>query len=119
MTTCRIVLRLARNPGAAHAEADDHRGYTLVAPLTPEGKLDAAAMKSAKATVRRFAPDADPVEGRIIRHGTAFAFDYGDAVGAEPGFKLGDHTFNLGDYVSVQDEDGSLLTYKVTEKTLL
>ena len=29
----RIVMRLARNPGTEFADGDDHRGYSLVAPL--------------------------------------------------------------------------------------
>ena len=59
MTLSRIVLRLARNPGARHAEPDDHRGYTIVAPLDGEGHLDVAAFEKHRSEchVRRFAPD--------------------------------------------------------------
>ena len=35
----RIVMRLARNPGAALSEPDDHRGYALVAPLDADDEL--------------------------------------------------------------------------------
>ncbi len=54
----RIVMRLARNPGTEFADGDDHRGFTLTAPLTPDGLLDEAAFKAAgkDCTVRRFAP---------------------------------------------------------------
>jgi len=44
----RIVMRLARNPGTEFADGDDHRGYTLVAPLTADGHLDAAAYAKAR-----------------------------------------------------------------------
>ena len=33
MALSRIVMRLARNPGTEFADGDDHRGYSLVAPL--------------------------------------------------------------------------------------
>ncbi len=118
MPLSRIVMRLARNPGTEFAEGDDHRGYTLTAPLTPDNKLDEAAFRADEAAcaVRRFAPDDDAEEGRLVRRGEQWVFDYG-ALGdeAEPLYRLGEHTFGLGDYVSVTDEDGRLLTYKVTE----
>ena len=87
----RIVMRLARNPGTEFADGDDHRGYALVAPLTPDGKL--------------------------VRVGQRWYFDYDNAedTGEEPGFRLGQHRFAVGEYVSITDEDGRLLTYKVTE----
>jgi len=42
----RIVMRLARNPGTEFADGDDHRGYTLTAPLTPDGMLDETAFRT-------------------------------------------------------------------------
>lgn len=115
----RIVMRLARNPGTEFADGDDHRGYTLTAPLAADGHLDEAAFKTLKdkCTVRRFAPDEDAQEGRLSRRGERWFFDYDTASSAddEPLFRLGDHRFAVGEYVSVTDEDGRLLTYKVTE----
>jgi len=117
----RIVMRLARNPGTEFADGDDHRGYALRAPLTPDGKLDAASFRKSAAAcvVRRFAPDEDPQEGRLARRGERWFFDYGDNGGSadEPLFRLGDHRFAVGEYVSITDEDHRLLTYKVTEVT--
>ena len=80
MGLSRIVMRLARNPGTEFADGDDHRGYTLHAPLTPDGLLDEAAFKAHRAAcvVRRFAPDEDPQEGRLARRGERWFFDYGD-----------------------------------------
>ena len=115
----RIVMRLARNPGTEFADGDDHRGYALTAPLTGDGHLDAAAYAKARANchVRRFAPDEDPSDGKLARSGQRWFFDYGDAVaaGEEPVYRLGQHRFAVGEYVSISDEDGRLLTYKVTE----
>ena len=116
----RIVMRLARNPGTEFADGDDHRGYTLVAPLSADGKLDAAAFRAHKAdfTVRHFAPDEDAVEGKLNRRGERWFFDYGDAgEGDEPLYRIGEHRFAVGEYVSITDEDQRLLTYKVTEVT--
>jgi hypothetical protein len=120
MGLSRIVLRLARNPGTEFADGDDHRGYMLVAPLTKDGKLDETSFKSKKAscTVRRFAPEEDAQEGVLARRGDRWFFDYGDDDEAdEPLYRLGEHRFAVGEYVSITDEEGRLLTYKVTDVT--
>jgi len=119
MSLSRIVMRLARNPGTEFAGGDDHRGYALTAPLTEDGHLDEAAYAKSKAqcSVRRFAPDEDAVDGRLARKGARWFFDYdaGDSADDEPVHRLGEHRFALGEYVTVTDEDGRPLTYKVME----
>ena len=119
MELSRIVMRLARNPGTEFAGGDDHRGYSLTAPLTADGHLDENAYREARANcqVRRFAPDEDPVDGRLARRGERWFFDYDDAADTddEPVHRLGDHRFAVGEYVTVTDEDGRPLTYKVVE----
>ena len=118
MSLSRIVMRLARNPGSEFG-GDDRRGYTLTAPLTPEGRLDDEAFAKARAecTVRRFAPDEDAVMGRLARRGQNWFFDYdqGSSDDDEPVHRLGDHRFMVGEYVTVTDEDGQPLTYKIVE----
>jgi hypothetical protein len=115
----RIVMRLARNPGTEFAGGDDHRGYALTAPLTDDGHLDATAYGKIKGQciVRRFAPDEDPVDGRLMRRGERWFFDYDDADTAddEPIHRLGEHRFAVGEYVTVTDDEGRPLTYKVVE----
>ena len=119
MTLSRIVMRLARNPGTEFAGGDDHRGYTLTAPLTSDGHLDEGAFSKARAhcTVRRFAPYEDAVDGRLNRRGQRWFFDYDeeDTADDEPVHRLGEHRFAVGEYVTVTDEDGRPLTYKVVE----
>lgn len=119
MALSRIVMRLARNPGTEFANGDDHRGYSLVAPLTAEGRLDGRAYAKAReaCVVRRFAPDEDPADGRLTHRGANWFFDYEDEYLAddEPVYRLGDHRFAVGEYVTVTDEDGRPLTYKVVE----
>jgi hypothetical protein len=115
----RIVMRLARNPGTEFAGGDDHRGYSLTAPLTPEGRLDEAAYPKLKGqcNVRRFSPDEDPADGRLMHRGERWYFDYDqeDVNDDEPIYRLGEHRFAVGEYVTVTDEEGRPLTYKVVE----
>ena len=121
MSLSRIVMRLARNPGTEFAGGDDHRGYALTAPLTSDGLIDESAYSAAKAEcmVRRFAPDEDPTDGRLARRGQRWFFDYDDGTDLddEPVHRLGEHRFAVGEYVTVTDEDGRPLTYKVVEVT--
>ena len=121
MSLSRIVMRLARNPGTEFSGGDDHRGYALTAPLTEDGLLDAAAYAKAKddCVVRRFAPDEAAADGRLNRRGERWFFDYDEDVELddEPVHRLGQHRFALGEYVTVTDEDGRALTYKVMEVT--
>jgi len=124
MPLSRIVMRLARNPGTEFADGDDHRGYTLVAPLNGEGKIDEGAFGSSrdKCTVRRFAPDEDAQQGLLKRRSNGrWFFDYDDEDEAddEHVHRLGEHRFTVGEYVSVADEDGRPLAYKVVEVTAL
>lgn len=123
MSLSRIVLRLARNPGTEFAGGDDHRGYTLTAPLTSDGHLDEAAYARNRAacSVRRFTPDEEAVDGRLARKGSRWFFDYdaADTADDEPVHRLGDHRFALGEYVTVTDEDGRALTYKVMEVAVI
>lgn len=123
MSLSRIVLRLARNPGTEFAGGDDHRGYTLTAPLTSDGHLDEAAYTRHRAacSVRRFTPDEEAVDGRLARKGSRWFFDYdaADTADDEPVHRLGDHRFALGEYVTVTDEDGRALTYKVMEVAVI
>lgn len=119
MTLSRIVMRLARNPGTEFAGGDDHRGYALTAPLTADGRLDEAAYAKSKGDclVRRFAPDEEPMDGRLAKRGSRWFFDYDeeDVADDEPVYRLGEHRFAVGEYVTVTDEDGRPLTYKVVE----
>ena len=119
MALSRIVMRMARNPGTEFAGGDDHRGYALTAPLTPDGHLDEAAYQKQrdKCVVRRFAPDEDAVDGRLARKGQRWMFDYDeeDTADDEPVYRLGEHVFAVGEYVTVTDEDGRPLTYKIVE----
>jgi len=117
MAMTRITLRLARNPSSP--EGDLERGYVLLAPLGADGKIDADIYAAAKAacTVRRFGPGMDAAMGKLKRHASVWYFDYDvqRTSDDEPVFKLGDHRFVPGDYVTITDEEGTPLTYQVSE----
>src|ERR1700741_1282670 len=101
MNLSRIVMRLARNPGTEFAGGDDHRGYSLTAPLTADGHLDEAAYAKSRdaCTVRRLAPDEEPTDGRLARRGPRWSFDYDEHAAAddEPLYRLGEHRFAVGE----------------------
>lgn len=119
MTLMHIILRLARNPGTEFIYGDPDRGYSLTAPLTESGYLDLAAYQAAPKAckVHRFAPDSPGEDGFLKHHGKTWYFDYLSAETSddEPLYRLGEHTFRVGDYVTVSDETGRHLTYQVSE----
>ncbi len=113
-----IRLELARDP--AHPSGSAGHGYEFVAPLDAEGHIDAKAWRKARnrCRVRRFwEGDPDEMGHLVHRRGGSWAFHYdvaGDPDGDEPGFKFGAHTFKQGEYVSLHEADGELMTFQVT-----
>lgn len=112
----RIRLELAREPG--HPEGDAETGYTLVAPLDAEGKLDAEAARDHRGacTVIRFRPSAESEAGVLRRRpGGSWAIHYDFEDGSEdddPGFRLGEHRFTPGEYITIHEDEGAH-TYRV------
>ncbi|WP_084398554.1 hypothetical protein [Henriciella aquimarina] len=114
----RIVLRLARNPDFPNGDAE--RGYILKAPLTAGGELDLDEWREHRqeAVVIRFDPDPDErADGWLTHRGSHWFFHYDeDHEGPdEPTYRLGDHKFAVGEYITVSHHDGDALTYKVTD----
>jgi hypothetical protein len=114
MALSTIRLELARNPGFPDGAAD--HGYEIHAPLTADGHLDIDAFADVRdrCTVRRFAAGAAEY-GHLKRTGNhAWAFSYAPGEEDDEGlFKLEQHRFVVGDYITVRDHDGAALTYKV------
>ncbi|MDX2275098.1 MAG: hypothetical protein NW206_06570 [Hyphomonadaceae bacterium] len=117
MALQRIVMHLARNPEAGIISGDSERGYALVVPLTADGLIDEAAWRDHKdaCVVRAFAPGEALREGRLTRRGHNWFFDYerGETADDEPIFKLDRHTFKVGEYVTVKDDEDRPLVYRV------
>lgn len=116
----RIRLTMARTK--AYPEGSPRHGYEFVAPLDATGHIDAVAWKAVRdqCHVRRFWGDeADDIGHLVHRAGGSWAFHY-DVAGDEDdeaGYRFGAHTFNMGDYVSIKDEDGELHTFQVVAVT--
>jgi len=115
-----ILLQLARNPKAGFPEGDAERGYRIVAPLDDQGRLDVALWREKKTqcTVDRFSPDdSERADGWLSHRGSHWFFRYDeDEEGPdEPLFRLGDHRLRNGEYVTVHEQDGDPLVYRVIE----
>lgn len=112
----RIRLELAREP--SHPQGDHGVGYTVLAPLTNEGRLDvgAARLYREDCKVIRFRAGEESQAGYLRRRpGGFWAFHYELPDGLEdddPGYKLGDHRFATGEYVTVMEDEGAH-TYRV------
>lgn len=117
----RIRLNMARSPG--HPEGSKLHGYEFVAPLTATGFIDADGWKEHRALckVRRFWQGEEDQHGLLVHKpggakGATWTFDYdpGADDDDEAGFRFGDHPFQIGEYVSIRDEDGAMQTFVVT-----
>lgn len=118
MSLKRIILRLARNPGIA--SGDPEKGYVIIAPLTPDGDIDLDAWREHRkaCTVVRFDPDpAERADGWLTHRASHWYIHYDeDHEGPdEPAYRLGDHHFVPGDYVTIRHHGEEPLTYKVSE----
>lgn len=118
MSLQQITLRLARNPDTP--AGDPRKGYVLVAPLGPDGKIDLEEWRKARqdCTVRRFHPDPDEIaDGWLTHNGSVWRLHYDeDHEGEdEPGYHLADHVFRPGEYVTIASHGETPLVYAVTE----
>lgn len=115
MPLMTVRLELARQPG--FPEGSHAHGYEFVAPLTADGHLDAAHWRThAKAcTVRRFWGAEAEQHGRLVHHGRHWAFDYdlADNADDEPVFRLDRHAISEGEYLSVTEQDGRQMTFRI------
>ncbi len=114
----RITMRLARNPG--FPSGDPERGYVVTAPLNKDDELDVDVWRSdrKKAVVIRFDPDPNErADGWLTHRGSHWYFHYDeDHEGPdEPAYRLGDHKFAMGEYVTITHHGEDPLTYQVTE----
>ena len=112
----KIRLELARTKD--YIEGSRDIGYEFTAPLGANGKIDVDEFhaKKARCRVRRFRKNEDDDIGHLIRKpGGSWAFHYdirSDEEDDESGYRFGDHIFEVGDYVSVREDD-ELVPYQV------
>lgn len=103
----RIELVLAREPGRPTGDAE-HR-FTLIAPLTPEGRLDAEVWRANKErcrVVRVRGAEAHKVGRLIHAAGDKWAVRYEEDGDMDAGYRLGEERFIQGEYVSIEEDDG-------------
>jgi hypothetical protein len=115
----RVILRLGRNPDAGFPDGNDDYGYVIHAPLDRNDKLDPVLWREQKdaCTVRRFHPNETPADGWLTHRGEHwyFRYDEDDEGPDEPLYKLGSHELRPGEYVTVREGDGDVLTFRVAE----
>lgn len=118
----RITLHLART--AEFPEGSATRGYELIAPVNPHGHLDEAGWRChhARCHVRRFWTGEPDRLGWLAHrpgglHGAHWAIDYDRASSEddEPLFKLESHRLLPGEYLTIEDRDDELHTFKVVD----
>ncbi|WP_419951706.1 hypothetical protein [Methylobacterium sp.] len=106
----RLTLTLARCP--EYPDGSVAMGYEMVAPLGPDGHLDAALWHETRdcCRVRRFWAGERDRDGRLIHRaggdgGATWLIDYEDWTNEddELGYRLGTHVFVPGEYVSIRD----------------
>ncbi|MEZ5923225.1 MAG: hypothetical protein R3D57_02460 [Hyphomicrobiaceae bacterium] len=118
----KIRLELARDPD--FPEGSRRHGYEFVAPLDSDGRIDVENWSKlrSRCRVRRFWEGDDDEMGHVIRKpGGAWAFHYdihGEEDDDETGYRLGQHKFQLGEYVSIREhDDDRLRTFRVVSVT--
>lgn len=110
-------IRLALARGPEHPSGDADIGYTVIAPLDREGRLDASQWRLNRDACRvvRFRPGHANEVGHLLHWpGGSWRFHY-DIEGQrddEAGFRFGDERFLVGEYVSIREPSG-LQTFRV------
>lgn len=116
----RITLHLARSREFPQGSA--RHGYEIVAPLDAENHLDVDVWRKHREAcrVRRFWAGERAELGHLVHRaggmgGSTWVFDYDAAAGDddEAGFRLGDHVWVPGEYVSIRDDEGEMHTFRV------
>ncbi|MGO9418443.1 hypothetical protein [Roseiarcus sp.] len=118
----KVTLHAARSK--EFPEGSIRHGYDFVAPLTEDGRIDIEAWKlhRSECFAHRFWADEPAMHGLLIhraggRGGSSWAFEWKTPRAArddeDEGFRFGDHVFKVGEYVSVREAEGDLLTFRV------
>ncbi len=119
MTLQKVRLELARN--TEFPEGSAAHGYEFNAPLDSDSHISKEVWNehAADCVVKRFWGDEEEEHGRLIHLGDRWMFHYTgmDEADDEPLFRMGDHVFAPGEYVSITEHDGVQRTFKVARVT--
>ena len=119
-TLRKVTLHAARSK--EFPDGSIRHGYDFVAPLTEDGRIDLDAWKAHRGEcfAHRFWAGEPTMQGRLVHRagglgGSTWAFEWkkGARDEEEEGFRFGDHAFKVGEYVSVREAEGQLLTFRV------
>jgi hypothetical protein len=117
MALSKIRIEMARSK--EFPEGSALHGYEFVAPLDKNAHIDVEAWHRhrTECRVRRFwEGDADEIGHLMHRRGGSWAFHYdiqGDINDDESGYRLGNHVFRAGEYISIREHDEDLKTFRV------
>ncbi len=114
MPNARIILRPALSVEPSPARADEH-SYALTAPLDDDGRIDLSAFGGQRWPVRRVGSEEGVAMGWLAHRGSHWFIDYDleRSDDDEPIFRLGDHRFLVGEYVTITEHDGVAQTFRV------
>ena len=118
----KVTLHAARSK--AFPDGSIRHGYDFVAPLTEEARIDVEAWKEHRSEcfAHRFWADEPAMRGLLVhraggRGGSTWAFEWKTPRAAandeDEGFRFGDHLFKVGEYVSIREAEGDLVTFRV------
>jgi hypothetical protein len=116
----KITLHLARTK--EFPEGSMRHGYEVIAPLDHAGHIDVEGWHNMRhaCVVHRFWGNEPRMRGMLVHkaggvRGATWLFDYDRSSDTddEAGYRLGEHVFVLGEYVSIHDAEGLMHTYKV------
>ena len=120
-TLRKVTLHAARSK--EFPEGSIRHGYDFIAPLTEDGHIDLDAWKAHRGEcfAHRFWAGEPAMQGLLVHRagglgGSTWAFEWKSPHAVdeeEEGFRFGDHTFKAGEYVSVREAEGQLLTFRV------
>jgi len=120
-TLRKVTLHAARSK--EFPEGSIRHGYDFIAPLTEDGHIDLDAWKAHRGEcfAHRFWAGEPAMQGLLVHRagglgGSTWAFEWKSPRSGEEeeeGFRFGDHTFKAGEYVSVREAQGELLTFRV------
>ena len=117
----KVTLHAARSK--EFPQGSIRHGYDFIAPLTEDGHIDLEAWKAHRGEcfAHRFWAGEPAMQGLLVHRaggpgGSTWAFEWKSPRAGEEeeeGFRFGDHTFKTGEYVSVREAEGELLTFRV------
>ena len=122
-TLRKVTLHAARSK--EFPDGSIRHGYDFIAPLREDGRIDLNAWKAHRGEcfAHRFWANEPTMQGLLVHHagglgGCTWTFEWKGAkdpaaVDEDEGYRFADHLFKVGEYVSVREPEGQLLTFRV------